>query len=342
MKGVPMTPEIAKAVSWNAETRSARFVMSAEVTDRMGDVVVQEGLDTTNFTANPQALLFHNSRSWPIGKWVDVEKNLTGRPKRTEGTMMLLAKGDDADSDRAAVHLAAGTMRTVSIGFRPDWDAVEAIRDDEGHFTGYRFLQAELYECSLVPVPALPAATMKAIAPGMLSKEALELIEMTLDTFALDPRTGLVISRDTLEAQYRQTTGDRTAIVISDAQIETIVRGVREGLVAAEAQRGAAKPAKPTEEEQGVEKPDPASDEKQKTIAVVREHARQSAEPGLWSKLLGALMPKENIPVAWRDPVVEDAAPPEPISLSVEDKAAIDERVQNRIRATERRVTEPA
>ncbi|WP_370193284.1 MULTISPECIES: HK97 family phage prohead protease [Aurantimonas] len=364
VKGVPMTPEIAKAGSWKPETRTARFVMSAEVEDRMGDIVVQEGLDVTNFSANPQALLFHNSRSWPIGKWANVQKMLSGRPKRTEGDMILLAEGEDPDADRAARHIAAGTMKTVSIGFRPNWSDVEAIQDDAGHFLGLKFNKSELLECSLVPIPALPAAMMKDVAPGMLSKEALELIEMTLDTFAMDPRTGLVISRDALEAQHRQASGERTSVVIEfkdQASVDRIAALLKsastEGRVIEDEEKGAAKPAKPTEEEQGVETPDPVDGEKQKAadaeqaasvaeferhLTIARDHARQSKEPGLWAKFLSALTAKDTPVVTREDPPLETPTDPEPVNLTDEEKAALDERVAKRIAATRARTEEPA
>lgn len=393
VKGVPVTPEIAKANSWKPEARTARFVMSAEVEDRMGDVVVQEGLDITNFSTNPQALLFHNSRSWPIGKWANVTKILTGRPKRTEGDMILLPEGDDPDADRAARHLAAGTMKTVSIGFRPNWSDVEAIQDEHGHFLGLKFNKSELLECSLVPIPALPAALMKDVAPGMLSKEALELIEMTLDTFAKDPRTGLVVSRDALEAQRREAVGQPTFIVLNGALTTddhaklkealaspdlrvlepgtgersmqfpidladiqagtslvknddgTITLRNKNGMAVGGTTRSAANPSKPTEEEQGVEKPDPAAGEKQKTIdavAIVREHARESREPGLFARLLSKLMPA-SAERAEADPVEHETPPdpkPEPVKMTDEEKAALRARADKTIQAATTKAAE--
>ena len=53
--------------SYDPAKRAADFVMSSETVDRMGDIVRQEGLDLTRFLANPQGLLFHSSRTFPIG-----------------------------------------------------------------------------------------------------------------------------------------------------------------------------------------------------------------------------------------------------------------------------------
>lgn len=303
-KGVSPSAEVTKAPKFNVEARSATFVMSAETADRMGDVVVQEGLDTTNFEANPQGLLFHNSRNWPIGKWSNVSKNLSGRPKRTEGTLTLLPEGKDADADRAAVHLEYGTLKTVSIGFMPNWDAVEVIRDDEGRWTGFRFNEGELYECSLVPVPALPAATMKELSAGMLSQESLELIKGILDNFEV--KDGKVVDRDGLEHILLDATGRKTfsfskdlgttIVVKDDVEVKLFdmrempagmsVEKLADGTLSVTVKDGG---ETDTEETEGTQKPDPVDQEKQKAISIVREHGLKSKEPGLFAKMLNAL-----------------------------------------------------
>lgn len=187
--------------SWNAEKRSARFTMTSEAVDRYGDIVVQNGLDITRFLENPQGLLFHNSRAWPAGTWSDIVKNLTGRPKRTEGTFNFLPEGTDEDADRAARHVAVGSIRTVSIGFAPDWDQIELILDDEEEWiTGIKFNASELLECSLVPIPAQPDALAKSVDGDW--KLARELIEDILDGWAKSPE-GVLIPKGVHERTYR-------------------------------------------------------------------------------------------------------------------------------------------
>ncbi|WP_192246084.1 HK97 family phage prohead protease [Mesorhizobium silamurunense] len=187
--------------SWNAEKRNARFTMTSEAVDRYGDIVVQNGLDTTRFLENPQGLLFHNSRAWPAGMWSDVVKNLTGRPKRTEGTFNFLPEGTDEDADRAARHVAVGSLRTVSIGFNPDWDQIELILDDEEDWiTGLKFNASELLECSLVPIPAQPDALAKGVDGDW--KLAREVIEEIIDGWAKSP-DGILIPKSVHERTYR-------------------------------------------------------------------------------------------------------------------------------------------
>lgn len=184
--------------SFDAEARSARFVMTSETVDRYGDIVRQAGLQIDRFLENPQALMFHDSRNWPIGGWSNITKVLTGRPKRTEGDLDFMEEGADPDADRACTHVAAGTIRAVSIGFMPiDW---ESINDDGGHWTGYDFIASELYECSLVPIPAQPDALAKAA--GRDDKLLLCLLEEALDNYDRTPE-GLILPKAEYEKAYR-------------------------------------------------------------------------------------------------------------------------------------------
>lgn len=183
--------------SWNPEARSAKFVMSSEAPDRDKDIINQAGLDITEFMKNPQGLMFHNSRSWPIGTWSDVVK-VNGRPKRTEGVLTLMKEGEEPDADRAAKHIAAGTLRAVSIGFIPKRLQRRPKEEDAGEWSwpGYEILESEMVECSIVPVPAQPAALVKsADGDDVLARELLEYV---LDTYVKMPG-GLIVPRERYE-----------------------------------------------------------------------------------------------------------------------------------------------
>ncbi|WP_048710792.1 HK97 family phage prohead protease [Microvirga massiliensis] len=209
-KGVP---------SWDPEKRSARFVMSTQTPDRDRDVVHQEGVDLTEFMKNPQGLLFHSSSKFPVGLWSDVSKILNGRPKRTEGTLTLHpAGGPIPEIDQAAWMLEHGGIRTVSIGFLPKSVKKREVpeeKQDTYYWPGYDILEAELIECSLVPIPAQPEAIAKA-ARGEL-KMSRDLIEEILDTWTRTG-TGLVIPRAELEAAHKESSGNRTIVVVVGAE----------------------------------------------------------------------------------------------------------------------------
>ena len=182
--------------SWNETDRSARFVMTAEIADRYGDVVVAKGGDITEFMKNPVTLWAHNSRAFPIGMWSDL-KTITGTPKRIEGVANFAAEGIEENADKAVKLIAAGMLRACSIGFIPK--AWERITDKEDRTTGYRFLEWELLECSVCSIPANPAAIVKAA--GGDDALALQGIELVLDEWAMTPE-GLIVPRKDYERAY--------------------------------------------------------------------------------------------------------------------------------------------
>jgi phage head maturation protease len=208
LRSTPKGDALVKAMkappSWNEDARSARFTMTTQQVDRYGDIVMTGGGDTTEFERNPVVLLFHSSRSWPVGNWANLEKKLLGRPPRLEGDAILLPPGGPVkEVDEAAWMLANGGIRACSIGFVPDWDEVEMILDDEGKPTwGYRFNKWELVECSICSVPANPGALAK-MAEGD-HRLAKELLEDVLDNWARTPE-GLLMPRSEFEAAYRTT-----------------------------------------------------------------------------------------------------------------------------------------
>lgn len=226
--------KVSKGVSsWNPEKRSARFCMSAEVEDRYKDIVIQNGIDLTQFEKNPAAPLSHNSRSFPVGSWSNVTKVLSGRPKRLEGDLTLLAEGDDPDADRLAKHIAAGTMRACSIGFIPiDIERREVPEDkrDSYYYPGYLIHTCELLECSPCLIGANPAAIAKAIEDGADADDLRmyrDLVEDALDNWARHPETGLLVPREEMEKAYRLTVEKIKADVV-EVEKSTEIKAIDE------------------------------------------------------------------------------------------------------------------
>jgi len=123
-------------------------VASSEVEDRQGEVVKQEGWDLKNFKKNP-ILLWQHDHTKPIGKaaraWVD----------KTGTKPLLKFKGmisTATEYGRAAKQLMEeGILNSFSVGFR-------ALEMDGNFIT-----KAELFEISLVSVPANPEARTLAV-----------------------------------------------------------------------------------------------------------------------------------------------------------------------------------
>lgn len=206
-KGGEALTKIYKAPpSFDQEKRSARFIMTAEVADRYGDVVVAKGAQTAEFEKNPVALWAHNNRDFSIGLWSDL-KTVTGTPKRVEGTCTLSPEGTTETSDTVYRLIAAGQVRACSIGFMPK--AWERITDDKDRWIGFKFLEWELLECSICNVPANPAALAKAA--GGDDHLHLQAIELVLDEWARTPE-GLIVPRADYERAYQVTKGKEVTL----------------------------------------------------------------------------------------------------------------------------------
>lgn len=193
--------------SWDAATRSARFVMSSQAKDRMGDVVVTAGLDLSRFEQNPVGLLSHGASVWPIGDWKNIEKILRGRPPRMEGDLVLhKAGGPIPEVDQSAWMIENGYMRGASIGFIPDWNEIEKVLGEDGSWAGgLQFNKAEVVETSLCGIPANPEALAK-MADGNITM-AREWVEDVLDNWARSPE-GAIMARCEFEEAYRVLKAD--------------------------------------------------------------------------------------------------------------------------------------
>lgn len=143
------------------------IIASDETVDRYGDVIQADGWDLTAYRENPVLLVDHNYRvSQIVGTTVEATT--------TDGALRIRARldpeGGNATADMVRSKLAAGSLRSVSVGFIPKrW---EAIRDDDGNWLGIRFLEQELLEVSFVAVPANPAALVQPAAASVVGQNA--------------------------------------------------------------------------------------------------------------------------------------------------------------------------
>lgn len=123
-------------------------VASSEVEDRQGEVVKQSGWDLKNFKKNP-ILLYMHDHTKPIGKATRVWLDKTGAKP------LLKFKGyiSDATEELKGYKrlMEDGILNSFSVGFRP-------LEMDGNEIT-----KSELFEISLVSVPANPEARLLAV-----------------------------------------------------------------------------------------------------------------------------------------------------------------------------------
>ena len=159
-----MTDIIHKVLASKGEGMD--FVLSDATVDRYDDIVEPSGWDLTTFKTNPIALFGHSS-SFPIGNW----ENVRVEGGKLIGRLVLAARGTSARIDELIGLLEQGILRAVSVGFMPiEWEAV----DPKDPYGGSKYTKQQLLECSLVSIPANPAALAKAKSLGV-SDEIMSL-----------------------------------------------------------------------------------------------------------------------------------------------------------------------
>ena len=144
----------------SAQTRSFTICASSDRKDRMGDIVVQSGLDMTNFDKNPVILWAHQHSEIPIGRCVQHFQDKKGTVTRT---MMRVQLSAAEDAQKVFDAVRDGFLKSASIGFIPlKTEKIEQDKDEDKppFYNPTRFLKSELLECSICSVGANPDATM--------------------------------------------------------------------------------------------------------------------------------------------------------------------------------------
>lgn len=129
-----------------ADQRLVTVVCSTGDPDRMGDVIIQAGIDLTAYRKNPVVLWGH-SADVPIAKAIEINV----KDGKLQATVQFPPEGDDEDSDWVYGKIKAGIVNATSVGFIPkDYEPL----DPKSPWGGFKFLKSELLEFSFVSVPA--------------------------------------------------------------------------------------------------------------------------------------------------------------------------------------------
>ena len=121
---------------------------SVAVADRDGEVVDLSGLDLSNYMKNP-IILYQHDRTQPIGKALDIKVN--------GNSLFLKARIFKNMNEQAYYGVKNGVLKSFSIGFR----ALDGKFDDTKNV--FIFTKAELFEVSIVSVPANPEAVFQVV-----------------------------------------------------------------------------------------------------------------------------------------------------------------------------------
>lgn len=140
----PTAPLVLRKDATGGVGRCRRCTFSTGAVDRQRDVINQAGWDLRAYRRNPLLLFGHNYQSLPVGRVPDVHVEgdaLVGTPEWAPPELSPFA-----DEVRRLVE--GGYLNTFSVGFRPIRQSYNEARG------GIDFLEMELLEISVVPVPA--------------------------------------------------------------------------------------------------------------------------------------------------------------------------------------------
>lgn len=178
-------------------TAPLRIRISTTQRDRDRDTISAAGWKLDNFRKNPVVLFAHNSRALPIGRdeGLAIEADaIVGTPRFCDGDMNPLGPMVER-------MLRAGFLNAASVGFLPlKWQINEEER-------GYDFIEQELLEYSIVPVPANPGALVQARAAGIELVPLKGWLEQLLDEWPAD-ESPVVIPRAVAERALKIAAGD--------------------------------------------------------------------------------------------------------------------------------------
>lgn len=148
------------AIKAAEDSRNVTFTISTESVDRMGDTIAIEGWKLEAYRKNPVVLWAHDSTSLPVAKAPKIWTEKTSLKAEAEFTPAGMARFNDTVYDM----IKGGFLNTTSVGFAP---LKYAFVDDPARKYGIDFIEQELLEFSVVPVPANSEALVESRAAGI-------------------------------------------------------------------------------------------------------------------------------------------------------------------------------
>lgn len=119
--------------------------------DRVGDIVVPDGIDLTNYKKSP-IILFQHDRETVIGKAVELTK-------RVDGLYVTAEVHAGACEEETFYAIKNGLYTSFSIGFRTRKAEYKTVGDKEIFF----ITNSELLEISVVSIPACTDSTFNVV-----------------------------------------------------------------------------------------------------------------------------------------------------------------------------------
>lgn len=149
------------------ESRSLDFTISTDSVDRMGDTISVDGWKLDSYRKNPVVLWAHDSSSLPVAK----ASNIRVEDGKLKARAEFMPREISGMADAVYLSLKRGFLSATSVGFIP---IKYAFSEEDGRSFGIDFIEQELLEFSVVPVPANAEALIEARAAGIDIEPMLE------------------------------------------------------------------------------------------------------------------------------------------------------------------------
>lgn len=189
-----------KAVEGAARTVTIRITTGSR--DRDHDTIDPKGWQLANYRRNPVVLFGHDYRSLPIARDTGIiqdELGLLAKPQFCEKDLNPLG-------DTVFQMLTGGFLNAASVGMNPQ---KYAFNEQEG---GLDFMEQELLEYSIVPVPANPEALTQGKSAGIDLAPLRAYAEELLDCF--HGESGIWLPRKSLERALKLMSGDAVMVAV--------------------------------------------------------------------------------------------------------------------------------
>ena len=169
-------------------------LISTDTEDRMGEVLMPQGVNIKNYNKNPVVLWAHNYEMPPIAKALWTKKT-------DRGVMSKMEFAKTAFAQEIKMLYEEGFMSTFSVGFVPTkWEDGDGVKNPNRTYTEW-----ELLEYSAVPVPANPDALALAINKGMkISQETIDYLTPKKETEEIKIESIKMIPLEDLLAENKQ------------------------------------------------------------------------------------------------------------------------------------------
>lgn len=151
---------VAECKAIDPETRSVDFVISTAAVDRMGDTIAVDGWKLDTYRKNPVVLWAHDASELPVAK----ASNVRIEDGKLKARAEFVPKEISGKANAVFEMIRGGFLSATSVGFAPIKYAFTEAPDRK---YGIDFIEQELLEFSVVPIPANAEALVEARSAGI-------------------------------------------------------------------------------------------------------------------------------------------------------------------------------